>query len=756
MCELLWARPSTVGRCLTLMGLLLVLSSSAWAQEAEQKITFDDDVQPILRQRCAACHSPDKKSGGLDLTNFTNLMLGGSSGGSIEPGDSDSSYLFMLVNHDEEPYMPPGNNKIPEAEIKVLKRWINGGALETKSSKANIKRKSMDLAANTNPLERPAEVAMLPRMPLEPILVTPRNPTTVAIATSPWTPLVAIAGTKQILLYNTQSLDLVGVLDFPEGKANVLRFSRNGQLLLAGGGLDGATGKVVLWDVRSGRRTMEIGDELDTVLSADISADHSLVALGGPQKVVRVYSTQSGQLQYELRKHTDWITAVSFSPDGVLLATGDRNGGLFVWEAQSGNDYLTLAAHTARVSEVSWRMDSNVLASSSEDATVRMWEMENGGQIKNINAHPGGTLHVSFGRSGHLVSTGRDRTVKWWNPSGDLQKQFNGLADLGTAIAFCNETNRVINADLSGQVSVWQESADTALAQLGNNPPTLAMRLQLAQTEQANAETALQPLQTQLTATTDKLKAQQSAMQEAVAVQTKWQTDLTATESSLVAVRQVLEGKTAQHLAWQSELTQLNGLTTSLTELATKAQEVAKLAAQDADLQSSAQKLSEKLTQHTVRVAELNQLVTVAKSEMTANEQQMQTLTAAMAEQQKQLAESTQRATELAALVPAVEAELKQHTDLAAAAQAKLEQARQLVARWQDETQFIVALQTLKQQLAIAEQEAAGKLTAEQAVQAELVAVQERLAAAEAARKQAEQQAAAVQTQINQAQGIPD
>ena len=82
-----------------------------------------------------------------------------------------------------------------------------------------------------------------------------------AIATSPWAPLVAIGGQKQILLYNTKSLQLVGVLDFPEGIAHVLKFSRSGGLLLAAGGKGSYKGQVVVWDIKTGERVIEVGNE---------------------------------------------------------------------------------------------------------------------------------------------------------------------------------------------------------------------------------------------------------------------------------------------------------------------------------------------------------------------------------------------------------------------------------------------------------------------------------------------------------------
>jgi WD40 repeat protein len=76
---------------------------------------------------------------------------------------------------------------------------------------------------------------------------------------------------------------------------------------------------------------VKVGDELDTVLAADINSDHSAIALGGPQRMIRIFSTATGELLYQVKKHTDWVYGIRYSPDGVLLATSDRSNGLFVW-----------------------------------------------------------------------------------------------------------------------------------------------------------------------------------------------------------------------------------------------------------------------------------------------------------------------------------------------------------------------------------------------------------------------------------------
>jgi mono/diheme cytochrome c family protein len=435
------------------------LVAAATAQEAKPadgpKITYDDQVRAIFRDHCFACHAQDRNKGGLTLDTYAKAMAGGSSGEVVLAGDLESSRLWALVSHAEEPKMPPMAEKLPQEKLDLISKWIEGGAPENSGSKVVVKKKNLALAATT-PTGQPEGPPAMPAGVLrQPVLYTPRAQAITALATSPWAPLAAVAGQKQIALYNTDTAQLLGILPFPEGNPYVLRFSRNGSVLLAGGGRGGHSGSVVLYDVKSGGRIAKVGEELDSVLAADINKDHSLVALGGPSKVVRIYSTETGELVNEIKKHTDWIYAVQFSPDGVLLATSDRSGGVFVWEADTAREYLSLRGHNGAVCDVAWRMDSNVLATAGEDTTVRLWEMNDGNQIKSWGAHGGGVFCVNYAMDGRIVSAGRDNTVKLWQGDGAAIKTYPGFAEAALESAISFNGARVIGGDWLGNLKVW-------------------------------------------------------------------------------------------------------------------------------------------------------------------------------------------------------------------------------------------------------------------------------------------------------------
>jgi len=725
---------------LVLSTLLLALPAGALAADAE-KVTFDDHVLGVFRQRCGSCHNPDKKAGGLDLTTYSGFMAGGGSGAVVEAGDAAASYLYQLITHQSEPKMPPDAPPIPEPEAALVKRWIDGGILENQGSKAAAKKKPMLAAMETAPTERPAVSPLPARLPLEPVVRTSADAACCSIATSPWAPLAAVCGQKQVLLWRTDTRQLAGVLPFPEGRPQVVVFSRSGSVVLAGGGRGGASGRVVGWNVDDGRRVLQVGDELDTVLAADISADHTLVALGGPQKVVRIHSAATGEKLHELRKHTDWITAAAFSPDGVLLATADRNGGLIVWEAATGRDYLVLAGHGASVTSLSWRADSNMLASASEDGTIRLWEMENGGQVKNWNAHGGGVAAVEFTRDGRLVSVGRDKTPKLWAQDGTQQKAFEACADLGLAVSYCDETDSVVVGDWTGAIRVWKASDAARLGDLTANPPTLAERLANAEKAVGEAAPAVEPAAAAATAAMARLADMQKTFAGLVAERDAAAGQLDARQKQADAAAANRAAADAGRATATATATQTEADLAAIIEAHAKA--FASLAsAPDDATRAAAVAEGERLRGQRERSAAATDAVAHSAAMLVAADAEVNAMNAAR-DQAKAAADA------MAAKVAAMEPELKTVQGAAAEAEARraeaaarLEAARADLARWQDEHAFMGRYRELAGAVSAAEE------VLRQAEQA-AAEVEARVAADEAARRAMADQRGASQKELD-------
>lgn len=89
------------------------------------KVSFHQDVLPILTQNCVKCHGGE---GGLYLDNYDHVMAGGSSGAVVIPGKPDQSELVERIEGVAQPRMPLDAPALPSNEINTIVTWVEEGA----------------------------------------------------------------------------------------------------------------------------------------------------------------------------------------------------------------------------------------------------------------------------------------------------------------------------------------------------------------------------------------------------------------------------------------------------------------------------------------------------------------------------------------------------------------------------------------------------------------------------------------------------
>jgi hypothetical protein len=666
-----------------LCSALLTLVGGARVLGDAKNPTYDDDVLPIVKQSCVNCHGNDKQKGGLNLATYAAMNQGGSSGAVVVPGKPDKSRLYTLSAHLDEPKMPPSGNKIADTQLATLKLWVEQGARPNSGAKVTVAPTTTDIGLKSVVKGRPDGPPPMPapgKLKADPVVTARRPGAVLALAASPWAPVVAVGGQKQVILYNTDTNQLIGFIPFEHGQINSIKFSRNARFLLVAGGRGGQSGKAVLYKVETGEKILEVGIESDAILAADISADQTQIAVGSPSKMVRIYSTTDGKVLHEIKKHTDWVTAVEYSPDGVLLATGDRNGGCFVWEAFTGREYFSLRGHTAMITDVSWRDDSNVLATCSEDTTIKLWEMENGGNIKNWGAHGGGAASVRFTHDNRLASTGRDKVTKLWDQNGAAQKSFEAFPDLGLKVAVTHDNARVIAGDWSGLVKSWGTADGKAFATYDANPPPAAERLK-------RAEAALAAAQAAFDAATAKAKQTADAYNGAVANVTKINADLAAATKAVTDSTSAANAAKSQADAAKAEVDKATPLATAAANKASAlaavvtaetaaAKTIADAAAKEptnADLAAAAKKAADAL-------GVLNTELAAAKKAMADTAAALAAANAKFAAQSKAYTDAMAMATAAQQKVAALTPMVKPATDAVGPAKAAMDAAGAAVA----------------------------------------------------------------------------
>ncbi|QVL33240.1 PSD1 domain-containing protein [Telmatocola sphagniphila] len=84
---------------------------------------FKSNIRPMFLKNCLECHGGKSTKADVDLSTREALVKSEMLGKSGE-----SSSLYKVVAHLEEPYMPHKAAKLPDAEIALLKKWIDLGA----------------------------------------------------------------------------------------------------------------------------------------------------------------------------------------------------------------------------------------------------------------------------------------------------------------------------------------------------------------------------------------------------------------------------------------------------------------------------------------------------------------------------------------------------------------------------------------------------------------------------------------------------
>jgi hypothetical protein len=93
--------------------------------QSEKPSDFAHEVLPILRDRCASCHTDGNYQGGLSMDTREALL----EAEVIVPGDVPESYLIDRVTEpDPEFRMPPKGPALTDEQVETLKRWIAQGA----------------------------------------------------------------------------------------------------------------------------------------------------------------------------------------------------------------------------------------------------------------------------------------------------------------------------------------------------------------------------------------------------------------------------------------------------------------------------------------------------------------------------------------------------------------------------------------------------------------------------------------------------
>ncbi len=221
-----------------------------------------------------------------------------------------------------------------------------------------------------------------------------------------------------------------------------------------------------------------------------VNNDKQLIASGGADRMVRIWSAKTNGKPTELRDHVSPITTVAISINGNWLFSGSEDGEVFARELADGRPAghsVRLGRLSGRVTDIECSRDSEWVVVGSRDQAVRAWDLKalaEKPEGTELSGHQGSIVDIAaFELNGAqwVVTGSSDRTARVWNlsklrtpgslpqstvlqcsnPVSDVAIGDNGKLEQDPVIAVCAET-----------ISLWS-TKDAALKE-GAAPMVLA------------------------------------------------------------------------------------------------------------------------------------------------------------------------------------------------------------------------------------------------------------------------------------------
>jgi hypothetical protein len=129
-----------MGAATTLAALLfagpaveLLPTAACAAAPVKPHVSFSEDVLPLLKFKCGACHltgGEGAEKSGFEVTSYESVMKGTKFGAMIIPGDPDTSSLMRLLDWGVSPdiRMPHGKKQLSTCDRDLIRTWIFEGA----------------------------------------------------------------------------------------------------------------------------------------------------------------------------------------------------------------------------------------------------------------------------------------------------------------------------------------------------------------------------------------------------------------------------------------------------------------------------------------------------------------------------------------------------------------------------------------------------------------------------------------------------
>jgi WD40 repeat protein len=257
------------------------------------------------------------------------------------------------------------------------------------------------------------------------------------------------------------------VLPLPAARAGrVTAISRSGSLVAIGLG-----DRVAVIDTSTGRSRVFPKDS--TVTSLAFGPGGRMLAVGGSDGTVTLWTLASGRVRTVLRGHVGPVLAIAFSPRSTLIASASKDGTARVTRL-NGTPVAVMSGHTNPITDVAFSPDGTRIVTASEDGTARVWKATTGAQLALLEGGSDPVTSARFLNNGYAVTGNDDGTVRLWYVLAQPRLRLFAQLDQPVNRAYYTNPQRIVAVTLDGQAHVF----DSAGHQVGQHraPPARPAR----------------------------------------------------------------------------------------------------------------------------------------------------------------------------------------------------------------------------------------------------------------------------------------
>jgi WD40 repeat protein/tetratricopeptide (TPR) repeat protein len=240
-------------------------------------------------------------------------------------------------------------------------------------------------------------------------------------------------------------------------------------------------GDLKLWDLSTGK-VRETGVRTDSGLilikHLSFSPDGTYLVYLGQAPLWHVIETQTGRVVLTLPAPGGAsMSAVRFSPDGRKLAVTTPDSDCKVFDLAAGRELVAIRANSPRggASDMAFSPDSFLLAVYHGDAVLRVWDASAGAEYRQLPRVGGMATALAFGPDGRYLACvcetalnemglTRVNVLDAW--AGEYIGSFTGHKANPRCVAFLPDGARLISADSSGGLKVWERDTGRMEADL--------------------------------------------------------------------------------------------------------------------------------------------------------------------------------------------------------------------------------------------------------------------------------------------------